>query len=134
MQAVPALPLNRNGKIDHASLPEPDGMRPEGAEAFVAPRTEPERKLALIWQHILGVERVGVHDVFFDIGGHSLRATQLVSRIRREFGAEIPLRTIFEKPTIAELAELLERDSGSERGAAIEIPRLSREAHKRALA
>jgi acyl carrier protein len=135
IQAVAALPLNYNGKIDHSALPAPDLDGCDRAEAFVAPRNEVERKLAWIWQQILGQERIGINDRFFDMGGHSLRATQLVSRIRRDFGMEIPLRAIFEKTTIAEQAELLAGDSAqSAAGSVAEIPRLSRDAHKRALA
>src|SRR5262249_60459128 len=135
IQAVPALPLNHNGKIDHSALPAPDPDTPERVEAFVAPRNDVERRLAGIWQQILSTERVGIHDVFFDMGGHSLRAVQLVSRLRRDFGMEIPLRAIFEKPTIAEQAELLASDSAqSTHGSMPNIPRLSREGRKRTVA
>ena len=105
--AIPALPINRNGKIDYSALPAAELARTELAPAFVAPQSEIENKLASIWQQVLGVARIGVHDVFFDLGGHSLKATQLVSRIRRELGVEIELRSVFENPTIAALATLL---------------------------
>jgi acyl carrier protein len=70
----------------------------------VAPRTEEERKLCELWQAILKVERVGIHDDFFALGGHSLLATQLISAIRQEFAIEFPLRALFEMPTIAALS------------------------------
>jgi acyl carrier protein len=72
---------------------------------YEEPRTEVEKKLAEIWGEVLGVERVGIHDNFFDLGGHSLLATQVVSRIREGFDTILTLHTMFERPTIAELAE-----------------------------
>ncbi|MGD1020131.1 MAG: amino acid adenylation domain-containing protein [Verrucomicrobiia bacterium] len=103
-----ALPLMPNGKIDRRALPSPDRSRPELDKAFVAPRTSTEESLAEIWAQLLNIERVGIHDNFFDLGGHSLLATQLVSRIREGFQVEIPLRRLFEVPTVAGLAESVE--------------------------
>ncbi|MGA3164142.1 MAG: amino acid adenylation domain-containing protein [Verrucomicrobiota bacterium] len=103
-----ALPLMPNGKIDRRALPSPDRSRPELDKAFVAPRTPTEELLAEIWAQLLDLERVGVHDNFFDLGGHSLLATQLVSRMREAFQVEIPLRRLFEVPTVAGLAESIE--------------------------
>jgi amino acid adenylation domain-containing protein len=103
-----ALPLMPNGKIDRRALPSPDRSRPELGKAFVAPRTPTEESLAEIWAQLLNIERVGVHDNFFDLGGHSLLATQLVSRMREAFQVEIPLRRLFEMPTVAGLAESIE--------------------------
>jgi acyl carrier protein len=81
-------------------------MKPAPAEtAFVAPRTEIEIRLAQIWTHVLQVETVGVHDNFFRLGGHSLLALQVMARIRDTFKTDLPLRTLFEFPTIATLAE-----------------------------
>jgi amino acid adenylation domain-containing protein len=103
-----ALPLMPNGKIDRRALPSPDRSRPELDKVFVAPRTPTEELLAEIWAQLLDIERVGVHDNFFDLGGHSLLATQVVSRIRETFQVEIPLRRLFEVPTVAGLAESIE--------------------------
>src|SRR5205823_442271 len=75
-----ALPLNRNGKIDRKALPAPELTRSDSSGAIVAPRTPSEEVLAGIWAEVLGVERVGIHDNFVEIGGHSLRATQVISR------------------------------------------------------
>ena len=103
-----ALPLLPNGKIDRRALPAPDRSRPELDKAFVAPRTPTEELLAEIWTQLLDIERVGIHDNFFDLGGHSLLATQVVSRMREAFQVEIPLRRLFEVPTVAGLAESIE--------------------------
>ncbi|MDQ4024225.1 MAG: amino acid adenylation domain-containing protein, partial [Actinomycetota bacterium] len=98
-----ALPLNANGKIDRRALPAPDVARHSDGDEHVAPRDETERKLASIWEELLG-RSPGVHDSFFELGGHSLLATQLVSRIRDAFSVELELRAVFEAPTIARLA------------------------------
>jgi amino acid adenylation domain-containing protein len=103
-----ALPLTPNGKVDRRALPMPDQARPELAATFVAPRTPVEEQLAGIWAELLKVARVGIHDNFFELGGHSLLATQVVSRVRRAFQIELPLRCLFETPTIAGLAESIE--------------------------
>jgi amino acid adenylation domain-containing protein len=95
------LPLNAHGKVDRRALPAP---KSSAAPAHRAPgRTPAEELVADIWERILGV-RPGVHDNFFDLGGHSLRATQVVSRLGEAFGVELPLRVIFEAPTVAQLA------------------------------
>ncbi|MDQ4025597.1 MAG: phosphopantetheine-binding protein, partial [Actinomycetota bacterium] len=110
-----ALPLNPNGKIDRRALPPPDLSGSPGAGDHVAPRTETERKLAVIYETLLG-RRPGVHDGFFELGGHSLLATQLVSRVRDEFSVEIELRAVFEAPTIARLAPIVEAAAPVETG------------------
>ncbi|HEU4561203.1 MAG TPA: amino acid adenylation domain-containing protein, partial [Longimicrobium sp.] len=98
-----ALPLTPSGKVDRRSLPEPAGHAASSAD-HVAPRTPAERMVADAWEAVLGV-RPGAHDNFFDLGGHSLRATQVIARIRRAFGIDLPLRALFEAPTVAGLAE-----------------------------
>jgi acyl carrier protein len=103
-----ALPLTPNGKVDRKALPKPDQTRPELEEAFVAPRTPVEEVLAGIWAEVLRLDQVGIHDNFFELGGHSLLATQVISRIRESFQAEMPLRSLFERPTVAGLVERLE--------------------------
>jgi len=102
-----SLPLSPNGKIDHKSLPAPDLNRDGLEQAYVAPLSPTEEILAGIWAEVLKLDRVGVRDNFFDLGGHSLLATQVVSRMRKVFQSELPLRHLFEFPTIAELAAVI---------------------------
>ncbi|HEU4452818.1 MAG TPA: AMP-binding protein, partial [Longimicrobium sp.] len=104
-----ALPLTPNGKVDRRALPDPQAP---AAAAPVAPRTATEEMIAEIWAEVLGVESVGVEDDFFLLGGHSLRATQLLTRIARTLGVEIPLRVLFETPTVAGLAAHVEAAGG----------------------
>jgi acyl carrier protein len=105
-----SLPLTRNGKVDRRALPAPDRGRRDVADAFVAPRIPVEDVVAGIWAEVLQVERVGIHDNFFELGGHSLLATQVVSRLRATFHVELPLRRLFEGPTVAGLAAALLED------------------------
>jgi amino acid adenylation domain-containing protein len=99
-----ALPLTPNGKLKRDALPVPTTNRLGLSNELVAPRTVLEQQLASFWQELLPVAQVGIHDNFFDAGGHSLLATQLISRLRAHLQREIPLRTLFEAPTIAQLA------------------------------
>lgn len=103
-----ALPLTPNGKVDRQALPEPNSLRPELEKSFTTPRTPVEEVLAGIWAKVLGIEYVGIYDNFFDLGGHSLLATQVVSQVREAFQVELRLRSLFETPTVAGLAELIE--------------------------
>ncbi len=103
-----ALPLTPNGKIDRRALSQLSVSHDHSTEQFVAPSTPEQELLAGIWADVLGVPRVGVFDNFFELGGHSLLATQVISRIRDTFSVELPLRVLFESPTVAALAEQLE--------------------------
>src|ERR1043165_7932107 len=96
------LPLSPNGKLDRRQLPAPEPAR--RVQQYVAPRTELEEELVKIWQEVLSLNRVGVEDNFFDLGGHSLVATQMVSRVRARCKVELSLQSIFQHPTIASLA------------------------------
>jgi hypothetical protein len=100
-----SLPLMPHGKVDHQALPAPDWAKRELEEAFVAPRTPVEKVLAGIWSQVLGIERVGIHDNFFELGGHSLLATQVISRVCGTLRIRVPLATIFEAPTVSQLAQ-----------------------------
>ena len=100
------LPLSVHGKVDRAALPAPEPPRAAGS---ALPRTPTETALCEAWKELLGIEQVGVEDNFFELGGHSLLATQLMSRLRDSFGVEVPLRAIFETPTVAGLAAWIEQ-------------------------
>ncbi|QUI24146.1 amino acid adenylation domain-containing protein [Vallitalea pronyensis] len=97
------MPLTASGKIDRKVLPEPDGDMNTGV-AYVAPENKTEERLVEIWQDVLGIEKAGIKDNFFELGGHSLKATSLVSKIHKVFNVEVPLREVFKKPTVKELA------------------------------
>ncbi len=107
-----ALPLTPNGKLDHRALPVPSQLRPEVLKPFVAPKTEVEQTLAAIWSQVLKIENIGVDDHFFELGGHSLTATQVIARMRKAFQIELPLRTIFDSPTVAKLSTIVEQARG----------------------
>ncbi|MFY0565971.1 non-ribosomal peptide synthase/polyketide synthase [Archangium lansingense] len=107
-----ALPLTSNAKVDRKALPAPDGALSSTAE-YVAPRSETEQRLASLWCEVLRVQRVGLHDNFFTLGGHSLLATQVISRIRAAFDVELPLRSLFETPTLEALARAIETTTRS---------------------
>ncbi len=104
------LPLLVNGKIDRAALPAPDARQVDLGNAYEAPRTPREEALALIWAEVLGLERVGINDNFFDLGGHSLQMVQLVSRVTSALGRRLSVKTVFQSPTVATMAEALEAD------------------------
>ena len=106
-----SLPLTPNGKVDRRALPAPDRTRPALEEIFVAPRNPIEETLASIWSELLGLEQIGVNDNFFQLGGHSLIATQMFSRVREVFPVELSFHHIFDNPTVASLALLIEQHS-----------------------
>ena len=101
-----SIPLTANGKVDRNALPVPDPVQEDSAN-FVAPRNPIEQALAGIWAELLHLPKVGIHDDFFDLGGHSLLATRVVSRIRDAFDVEVPLRSLFETPTVCGLADVI---------------------------
>ena len=103
-----SLPLTPNGKVNRQLLPQPDSSRPELDIAFVAPRTPMEGRLASVWAEILCLDQVGIHDNFFDLGGHSLAMTRVVSQVIKQFQLEIPIRYFFQTPTVAALASYIE--------------------------
>jgi acyl-coenzyme A synthetase/AMP-(fatty) acid ligase/acyl carrier protein len=98
-----AIPLTPNGKLDRKALPLPASVRPELEVAFISPRTPAEEVVAGIWTEILGVDHIGLRDNFFELGGHSLRGVQVISRLRDVFQVELPLRSLFERPTVESL-------------------------------
>jgi acyl carrier protein len=91
--------------IEHHMLPPPNRAEPELTAAFVAPRTPVEALIAEVWQEVLGVDRVGVYDDFFALGGHSLFATQIIARLRQALQIELPMHSLFETPTVAGLTD-----------------------------
>ena len=107
-QFLERWPLNANGKLDRKALPRPEPVRPQLDTPFAAPETMVEEQLVTIWRKLLSIKQIGIHDNFFELGGHSLLATQLLARIQHEFQLDVGLRTIFEKPTVAGLAECIE--------------------------
>ena len=100
------LPLTPNGKIDRKALPAPAKSRPE--TIFVAPRNSIEKTVVTIWKDVLGLEQTGIHDNFFELGGHSLSVATVIARVQEIFNVELPFRSLFEKPTIAEIVRLIE--------------------------
>src|SRR6185369_1871062 len=117
------LPLTPHGKINRSALPEPG--RPELSDSYVEPRTETEALVCALWAGILKLERVGIYDNFFELGGHSLLATQLMSRLREAFQVELPLRLLFEQPTVAGLTQSIEAELVEGRKALAPLQRLS---------
>jgi acyl carrier protein len=102
-----ALPLTPNGKLDRKALPAPDGAGREAGEPYVAPRSELESLIAGVWREVLEVEKVGVHDNFFGLGGHSLLVIRVNGKLREALRAELPVVEMFKYPTVSALAERL---------------------------
>jgi len=111
-----ALPLTLNGKVDRKALLEPAKTRPELKVSYVAPRTTLEEKLCQIWAGVLSLDHVGIHDNFFDLGGHSLAATRVVSQVIKNFQLELPLQSLFQSPTIAAMAAVIMEHQGKRLG------------------
>jgi acyl-coenzyme A synthetase/AMP-(fatty) acid ligase/acyl carrier protein len=99
------LPLTPNGKVDRLALPLPVQPRRESGPVFEAPQTATEEKLAKIWADVIGVEEIGIHDNFFDLGGHSMLATRVIAQVKDVFQVQLPLCRLFETPTVARMAE-----------------------------
>ncbi|NWC00353.1 amino acid adenylation domain-containing protein [Pseudomonas gingeri] len=116
------MPLNANGKIDRKNLPAPD-FAAQSQARYVAPRNELEQQMSQGWQELLGLDRVGIEDNFFELGGHSLLATQLIGLVGKISGKDLPLRKVFELPTIAAMAEWLQTQDGSSTTGPRRLPR-----------
>jgi amino acid adenylation domain-containing protein len=106
------IPLTPNGKLDRKALPVPDSSRPQLDVAYVAPRTSIERRLVGIWEEILDLRPIGIHDDFFDLGGHSLMGASLMAQVQRDFQVDLPLKLLFQCPTVAKLALCVEEIGG----------------------
>ena len=104
-----ALPLLTSGKINRKALPPPVSVAISSEAPYIAPRTPTEIFIASVWVNLLGVDRAGIHDDFFQLGGHSLLATQVASRLRQAYDIDLPLKRVFDSPTIMELAEAVEK-------------------------
>ena len=101
-----SLPL-ANGKLDRKALPKPDDNRPNLSQQYVRARNEIEQSLVQIWEDVLGIRPVGIQDSFFDLGGHSLGATRVISRVIKHFQVDLSLKSLFESPTVAAMASLI---------------------------
>ena len=110
-----SMPLNSSGKVDRAALPAPTAANTLGDHVYIAPRTQVEKRVVAILAELLALEKVGVDDNFFFLGGHSLLGTQLIARVRNSFDVELSLRTVFDSPTAAELSDEIERLLSTER-------------------
>jgi acyl carrier protein len=104
---LPALPLTANGKVNRRALPAPTQEASGMYAQYTGPETSLQEVISGIWEDLLGVERVGIHDNFFDLGGHSLLIAQMLARIQEAFQVELPLRRVFEDPTISGVGEIL---------------------------
>ena len=127
-----SLPLTANGKVNRRALRAfHNGIKPQLPENYIAPRTPIEQVLVKIFVEVLGLKSVGIYDNFFELGGHSLLATQLVSRVRDTLHVELPLRSVFEASTIAELSKVVEsfKESNAQIQAPVLVP-LSRESRR----
>ena len=113
-----AMPLGPTGKIDRAALPEPSRDARDRETPLVPPSTPAQEKLAAMWCELLGMDQVSIHDPFLELGGHSLLAAQLIARVRDQFDVDLTLRAVFDYPTVAAMAEHIERERVHAHGAA----------------
>jgi len=120
-----SLPLTPNGKVDRLALPAPDNARPELDVAYAAPQSDIEKQLAKIWGEVLCIEQVGIHDNFLDLGGHSLAASRVISRAIQTFRLELPVNALFDAPTVARMAVIVEQNRAKRVDA--ELERMLRE-------
>jgi amino acid adenylation domain-containing protein len=120
------LPLTPTGKVNRRALPDPGKCRPDLDTPFVPPGTPVEQELSEIWANVLSLEKVGIHDNFFDLGGHSLAATRVISRVIQNFQLELPIKALFEAPTVAEMATVITQNQ-RKRACAEEIAQMLRE-------
>ena len=107
---IAEIPQTPNGKIDRIHLPLPSGERPTLDVPFAAAGTNTEKELSQLWSEVLGLDQVGIHDDFFELGGNSLVATRIISRVRQTFQLELPIKSLFDAPTVAEMALLIEQN------------------------
>jgi len=107
-----AIPLTDTRKVDRKALPDPGTSRPELTTPYVAPRTPIEKELAKIWAEVLSTDEVGIHDDFFDLGGHSLSATRIISRVIATFELQLPVRALFDSPTVAAMSVVISSKEG----------------------
>jgi len=108
-----AMPLTPSGKIDRQALPDPESFRPDLGTPYVQPRTLVEGDLANIWADVLALAQVGVHDNFLDLGGHSLAASRMIARVIQTYQLEIPIKALFDAPTVAEMASLITQNQAN---------------------
>jgi hypothetical protein len=118
-----ALPLTPNGKIDRRALPAPEKLRPELEAAYAPPRTEAERLVASVWEEVLRLEKVGTHDNFFDLGGHSLLTIQVHRKLREMFERELSIIDVFKYPTVSAMAGFLSQETDTKSSAQAEQER-----------
>ena len=107
-----AIPLTDTRKVDRKALPDPGTSRPELTTPYVAPRTPIEKELAKIWAEVLSTDEVGIHDDFFDLGGHSLSATRIISRVIATFELQLPVQALFDSPTVAAMSVVISSKEG----------------------
>jgi acyl carrier protein len=110
--ALDTVPLTDTLKVDRKALPKPKGLRPEIAACYAPARNSVEEALVKIWAEVLELDQVGINDNFFDLGGHSLAATRIISRIVKTFSVDLSVRALFDSPTVAEMAEAMAITSG----------------------
>ncbi|MEM9292772.1 MAG: amino acid adenylation domain-containing protein [Acidobacteriota bacterium] len=112
---IDALPVTSRGKVDRAALPDPESLAPQQRRRYIAPATRAEEVVAKIWAEVLGVDQVGAHDNFFDLGGHSLLVVEVHGRLRQSFEREITMLDLFQHPTVADLAAFLTAEGDEEK-------------------